>query len=87
MMLALVPDLIDRDALSQVHGPYVPGLSAIPDVNPGVYRWRQLSSRSLTGVIGEAGAATPEKGEKLLQAIASAVAKALLEKRLWEEPI
>jgi len=38
-------------------------------------------------VIGEAGAATPEKGEKLLQAIASAVAKALLEKRLWEEPI
>jgi creatinine amidohydrolase/Fe(II)-dependent formamide hydrolase-like protein len=38
-------------------------------------------------VIGEAGAATPEKGEKLLQAIAAAVAKALLEKRLWQEPI
>ena len=87
MMLALTPDLIDRDELSQVHGPYVPGLSAIPAVNPGVYRWRQLSSRSLIGVIGEAGAATPEKGEQLLQAIASAVAKALLEKRLWEEPI
>ena len=87
MMLALIPDLIDRDGLSQVHGPYVPGLAAIPGVNPGVYRWRQLSSRSLIGVIGDAGAATPEKGEKLLQAIASAVAKALLEERLWEEPI
>jgi creatinine amidohydrolase/Fe(II)-dependent formamide hydrolase-like protein len=86
-MLALMPDLIDRDELSQVHGPYVSGLSAIPGVNPGVYRWRQLSSRSLIGVIGEAGTATPEKGEKLLQAIASAVAKALLEERLWEEPI
>ena len=34
MMLALMPDLIDRDELSQVHGPYVPGLSAIPGVNP-----------------------------------------------------
>ena len=87
MMLALTPDLIDRDELPQVHGPYVPGLSAIPGVNPGVYRWRELSSRSLIGVIGEAGAATPEKGEKLLQAIASTVARALLEKRLWDEPI
>jgi creatinine amidohydrolase/Fe(II)-dependent formamide hydrolase-like protein len=56
-------------------------------VSAGVYRWRQLSSRSLIGVIGEAGAASPEKGEKLLQAIASAVATALLKERLWQEPI
>jgi creatinine amidohydrolase len=87
MMLALAPELIDRDGLSQVHGEYVPGLSAIPGVNPGVYRWRQLSSRSLIGVIGEAGAASPEKGVRLLEAIASAVAAALLEERLWAEPI
>src|SRR5215469_7016946 len=87
MMLALSPELIDRDGLSQVRGDLVPGLSAIPGVNAGVYRWRQLASRSLSGVIGEVGAASPEKGERLLQAIASAVAKALLEERLWQEPI
>ena len=61
MMLALAPELIDRDGLSQVRGDLVPGLSAIPGVNAGVYRWRQLASRSLSGVIGEVGAASPER--------------------------
>ena len=87
MMLELTPELIDPDELSQMRGDLVPGLSAIPGVNAGVYRWRQLSSRSLNGVIGEAGAATPEKGRRLLDAIASAVANALLEERLWNERI
>jgi creatinine amidohydrolase len=87
MMLALTPELIDRDELSQMHGPYIPGLSAIPGVNAGVYRWRQLSSRSPIGVIGEAGAASPEKGQRLLEAISQALARALLEEKLWNEPI
>ena len=87
MMLAVTPELIDRDELSQMRGDLVPGLSAIPGVNAGVYRWRQLSSRSLIGVIGEAGAASPEKGQRLLEAIATTVAKALLVERLWTEPI
>jgi creatinine amidohydrolase len=87
MMLALTPELIDRDELSQMHGPYIPGLSAIAGVNPGVYRWRQLSSRSPIGVIGEAGAASPEKGVRLLDAISDAVARALLEERVWTEPM
>ena len=87
MMLALTPELIDRDELSQMHGPYIPGLSAIAGVNHGVYRWRQLSSRSPIGVIGEAGAATPEKGVRLLDAISDAVAAALLDERVWTEPM
>jgi creatinine amidohydrolase len=87
MMLALTPELINRDELSQIRGDLVPGLSAIPTVNPAIFRWRQLSSRSMIGVIGEVGAASPEKGTKLLLAIATAVADALLEERLWDEPI
>ncbi len=87
MMLALTPELINRDELSQMHGAYVPGLAAIPGVNAGVYRWRQLASRSPIGVIGEAGAATPEKGRRLFDAISAAVARALLDERLWSEPI
>jgi hypothetical protein len=41
----------------------------------------------MIGVIGEVGAASPEKGTKLLLAIATAVADALLEERLWDEPM
>ena len=89
-MLALTPELINPDELAQMRGDLVPGLAAIPSVNPGVYRWRQRSSRSMIGVIGvigEAGAATAEKGAGLLEVIASAVAQALLNERLWTEPI
>ena len=54
-----------------------PGPRRHPGVNEGVYRWRQLSSRSPIGVIGDAGAASAEKGEKLLAAISADVAEAL----------
>ena len=87
MIMAMVPELVDPQELSQMHGPYIPGLSAIAGVNEGVYRWRQLSSRSPIGVIGDAGAASAEKGERLLEAISGDVAEALLNERLWSEPI
>lgn len=87
MIMAMTPELVDPQILSQMHGPYVKGLSAIPGVNAGVYRWRQLSSRSPNGVIGDASTASGEKGERLLAAIAQAVADALLEERVWSEPI
>ncbi len=56
-------------------------------MNPGVYRWRQLGTRSPNGVIGEAGAASRDKGERLLEAAAKALAAALLEPALWSAPI
>ncbi len=87
MVMAMAPELVNPEELSQMHGPYIPGLSAIPTVNEGVYRWRQLSSRSPIGVIGDAGAASAEKGEKLLAAISADVAEALSNARLWSEPI
>ena len=65
----------------------VPGLSAIEGVNPGVYRWQQLQTRSRLGLIGEAWAATPEKGQRLLDAISCDVADALSNQALWEAPI
>ena len=89
MIMAMAPELVNPEELSQMHGPYIPGLSAIPTVNEGVYRWRQLSSRSpIRSVIGDAGTASAEKGEKLISAAISAdVAEALLNERLWSEPI
>jgi creatinine amidohydrolase len=87
MVMAMAPELVNPEELSQMHGPYIPGLSAIPGVNEGVYRWRQLASRSPIGVIGDAGTASAEKGEKLLAAISADVADALSNERLWSEPI
>jgi creatinine amidohydrolase len=87
MVMAMAPELVNPDELSQMHGPYVPGLAAIPTVNEGVYRWRQLSSRSPIGVIGDASTASADKGEKLLAAISADVAEALVNDRLWSEPI
>lgn len=87
MVMAMAPELVNPQELSQMHGPYIPGLSSIPTVNEGVYRWRQLSSRSPIGVIGDASTASAEKGEKLLAAISADVAEALLNERLWTEPV
>jgi creatinine amidohydrolase len=87
MIWAAEPETVQTEILSQCHGPLVPGLSAIPDVNPGVYRWRQLGTRSPNGVIGEAGAASREKGERLLEASAKALAAALTAEALWIAPI
>ena len=86
MLQALSPETVmPLDA--SLKSPLVPGLSAIEGVNPGVYRWQQLKTRSALGLIGEAWAATPEKGQRLLDAIARDVADALANQALWEAPI
>ena len=86
IMQALEPDLVKPldDSLFGVH---VPGMSAIPGVNPGVFRWQHLKTRSAIGILGEARAATPEKGHRLLEAISKDVADALADQRLWQAPI
>jgi creatinine amidohydrolase len=87
MIWAVEPDTVDGEIISQCHGPLVRGLSAIEGVNPGAFRWRQLGSRSPNGVIGEAGAASPGKGERLIEAAAKALAATLLDEALWSAPI
>ena len=86
MLQAVSPEIVKPvDATHK--SPLIPGLSAIAGVNPGVYRWQQLQTRSKLGLIGEAWAATPEKGQRLLDAIARDVADALSNQTLWEAPI
>ena len=86
MLQALSPEtVLPLDA--SLKAAYVPGLSAIEGVNPGVYRWQQLETRSRLGLIGEAWSASPEKGRQLLDAIAHDVADALSSQVLWEAPI
>ena len=86
MLQALSPEIV-MPLQPSYKSPLIPGLSAIAGVNPGVYRWQQLQTRSKLGLIGEAWAATPEKGNRLLDAISRDVADALSNQALWEAPI
>ncbi len=86
MLQALSPEtVLPLDA--SFKAALVPGLSAIEGVNPGIYRWQQLQTRSRLGLIGEAWAATPEKGLRLLDAVSRDVADALSNQALWDAPI
>jgi creatinine amidohydrolase len=87
MMLAIEAGDVEVDILSQCHGTLVPGASAIAGVNAAVYRWRQIGTRSLNGVIGDARTANAAKGERLLDAAAAALAAALRTPALWSAPI
>src|SRR3981081_2173693 len=64
MVMAMAPELVNPDELSQMHGPYIPGLAAIPTVNEGVYRWRQLCGRPADAALRGAGPARRAKGRE-----------------------
>jgi creatinine amidohydrolase len=80
MMMAVRPELVaeDRIPLSKSN--------TTGDIASGVYRWRSIGSRSGSGVIGNPEAATKEKGERLFDAISTAVADKLCDKDLWDLP-
>jgi creatinine amidohydrolase len=83
MMMALVPHLIDRGRLPHAHGPDQDRPEIENLVGPGVFRWQTLNARSRHGVIGNGAAGTPEKGERLLEAMSERVAEVLGTTELW----
>ena len=80
MMMAVRPELVARDRVPQDGG------NPHDDVPAGIYRWRSLGSRTPTGALGHPEAATPEKGERLFDAISTAVADRLCDKDMWDLP-
>ena len=51
----------------------------------GSYRWRGFAEMTPSGAIGDPTAATPEKGEKLLAAMAERLAEKLIDRASWGE--
>jgi creatinine amidohydrolase len=84
MMMAIRPDLVAIDRIPLAKANTTPDVSDV--VGGGVYRWRSIGSRSGSGVIGNPEAATPEKGERLFEAISTAVADKLCNAELWSLP-
>jgi creatinine amidohydrolase len=84
MMMAIRPDLVAVDRIPLAKSNTTPDVSDV--VGGGVYRWRSVGSRSGSGVIGNPEAATADKGERLFDAISSALADKLCNRELWELP-
>jgi creatinine amidohydrolase len=80
MMLALRPDMVRTERLAEAHGP---GSTRVEGHPPGLALRRSFREVSASGVIGDARAATAEKGEALLEAISARLAGVLLNPTLW----
>ncbi len=84
MLLALAPELVDMEAVRDVVGPTERELADV--AGPDAHRWRSFQARTSHGVIGDPRAASAEKGERLLEAAADAVAKLVANREFWTLP-
>ena len=83
VMLAMVPDLVRTDRLDDAVQQAPPALKG----RRGTSRFYSFSERApVTGTIGDPRAGTREKGERLLDTMAEAVAAAIRERDLWRKP-
>lgn len=85
MVLALKPELVDMSKAAEAVGPTAPEL---PDIigTTAAHRWLSFRSRTSHGAIGDPRAASAEKGERLLQAAADAVAALVTNQQFWKLP-
>jgi creatinine amidohydrolase len=84
MMMALRPELVATDRIPLAKANTTPAVDDL--VGGGVYRWRSIGSRSSSGVMGNPEAASAAKGERLLDAISTALAAKLGNAEMWALP-
>jgi creatinine amidohydrolase len=80
MMLALRPELVDKSRLQEAFGPQASMSSALAR---RMHVWKSFRTMSPSGVFGDARRASMEKGERLLNAAAEGLAKALVAGEPW----
>jgi creatinine amidohydrolase len=81
MMMAVRGDLIDSARFAMAESERTPELSEI--VGPGLYRWRSLAARAVTGVVGFPTAASADKGRRLIDGIAEELAQKFGNEEIW----
>ena len=83
VMMAMVPDLVRRDRIDDA----VQQAPRAYKGHGGYSRFWSFNERApVTGTIGDPRAGTPEKGERLLDTMAEAVAEAIHDRDLWRKP-
>ena len=78
MVLAIAPELVDAEAMASTDAPPASVVNA-----SGVYRYRSFADLSASGVLGYPSAASAEKGERLLDVAARALANVLADEASW----
>lgn len=78
LMLALAGTLVQRDKLSEAHGP-----KQSTPYPAGVAQYRSFQSFSGSGVVGDARRATKDKGDKLAIACRDALVAVLRDPKAW----
>ena len=81
MMLALAPELVDVGQARTVQAP----AEGLHDAS-GIYRSRRIAEWSRSGVVGTPALASADKGVRLLDAAASALASRILDDATWTSP-
>ena len=82
MVLALEPGLVDMALAANAVGPTEREIAQVAGTD-AAHRWRSFKSRTEHGAIGDPRTASAEKGEKLLDAAAEAVARLLTNQEFW----
>ncbi len=82
MMLASYPDLVRTDKIPQSVGSQMSMLEAI---GADLMIWNSFENIAPTGVLGDAGKATKDKGERLLDTAATHLATAILRGEPWNK--
>lgn len=85
MMMACTPDLVDASDLASHNVEAGSGPDFLKAGASG-YRWRPLPHVTPNGVIGKPEKATREKGEKLLEIGAAAMARLITDPATWAAP-
>ena len=82
MMLACEPGLVDTSDLAGLATERTAFLKA----GKGSYRWRPFAHGTANGVSGKPGKATAEKGERILEISAQALADLIADPETWAPP-
>ena len=80
MMLVAAPETVKRERFAEAFGP---AFSHAPSGLPAVQRYASFKEFSASGVIGDARRANADKGERLLAAVATALAVAIQDAKTW----
>ena len=83
MMLAVEPDLVDASDLASLATDRGPGFLAAGKAS---YRWRPFQHMTANGVSGVPAKASAEKGGRLLDAAAEAIAALIVDPETWAAP-
>ncbi len=84
MMMVCEPDLVDASDLANLASP-MEGKRFL-EAGKGSYRWRPFAHVTANGLAGVPENSNPDKGEKMLEAGAEALARLITDPETWEDP-